>query len=193
MGIGVRTIKSGPNKGKFVLHNSVDDSRSDPLTREQAILSIHERRLFDVKLKFIEDAMSFPNGWSDGDCHVIRDPEGDQAWREFMDQALSHQDDDGFSKAVDAKYDELMAATTKGQKGQGKKAVEVKPKTVAEKELLMGFTSEELYILAEVAMANLKGKASYEWTADQLDMSDDVLKPLRAKLAEFMGDEVEED
>jgi len=109
MGIGVKEIKTGKNKGKFVLQNSVDDSKTSPLTRAQAILSLHERRLSDIKLKFIEDALSFPNGWSDGTCRMIRNPEGDQAWRKFMDEALSAGGDDGFAKAIDAKYDELMA------------------------------------------------------------------------------------
>lgn len=67
-----------------------------------------------------------------------------------------------------------------------------KQKTEAEADLLKAFSSEELYVMAEIAYTSMKGSISYHLLADQLDMGDEVLVPIRKKLAHFMDGNEEE-
>jgi len=115
MGVSVMEIKSGPDKGKFILTNSIDNHSTGPISRAEAVLLLHNRELCDMQLKFIENWLSFPNGWGDGHCRRIGDNEaGRQQWRDWLSKTLQDsEDDDAYEAAIRIKYDECMALAKK--------------------------------------------------------------------------------
>ena len=111
MGIAVKEIKSGKDKGRFVLTSSVSDCSSDPMSRAEALLHLHRRRLCDMQQAFIEAWFSFPNGWGDGHCRMIgSNQEGRDQWMAWWQEALrASKSDDEYYGRMQAKYDECMA------------------------------------------------------------------------------------
>ena len=113
MGVSVREIKSGKNKGKFVLTSSVTGHEHEPMSREKAILYLHRRSLCDMQKTFIENWFSFPHGWGDGHCRMIGDnEEGYKRWMAWWEETLKKaKGDDEYYAAMQAKYDECMELT----------------------------------------------------------------------------------
>jgi len=122
MGIRVKEVESGKDKGKFVLTWSMTGQSSEPVTKAEAILCIHEQRMADVQIKFIEDAMAFPDGWGRGGMHVNVNEEGRKAYHKWMDETLSAaKDDDEFHRLIDVKYNEVMEQVKKETEGRDEK------------------------------------------------------------------------
>lgn len=116
MGIRVKEVESGKDKGKFVLTYSMTGQSSEPVTRAEAILLIHESRMADVRVKFIEDVMAFPDGWGRGDMQVNVNKEGRKAYGEWLRATLdASKDDEEYFRLVEVKYNELMEQVKKEQ------------------------------------------------------------------------------
>lgn len=89
------------NDGTFQIWSTVTDSYvSERGDRKVILNSLYEDRVLAMKLKVIEDFMTFPAGWFDKDSHK-RVAHDSAAYLEWHLEALKSKN---YANVVDAKY-----------------------------------------------------------------------------------------
>lgn len=100
-----RTIEK--KKGKFIITNTCSNSVTKPCTLREAIAHISGSEIFRHRETIIEYYMTFPDGWSKGDCTIWTcNPRAKKDYHKFILKILDRPD---AWEIVEETYNEIYA------------------------------------------------------------------------------------